>query len=206
VKPENRQAITATLFNLLQQSSDPQLRAKAAESLGRLKVEEAIPLLCQTVNQDPEIQVRLAAIDAMVAIAQPPILKLMTDKPQPIFNINQVGNINTGDVEIQGDQIGIQYNVQATEASQQLETLLAELRKASPNATDAEIFEILLQNFQTMPNNNAQGWQHWESIFSVVFAGGVEAIKVIAPVLGIPIEGCKRLFEIYQKNRQLPGG
>jgi hypothetical protein len=177
-----------------------------AESLGRLKVEEAIPLLCQIADQDPNIQVRLVATDAMVAIAQPPILRIMTDKSQPIFNINQVGNINTGDVEIQGDQVGIQYDVQATESSQQFKTLLSELRKAYPNATDAAIFEILLQNFQAMPKNNAQGWQRWLNIFSMVFAGDIEATKVLAPAWGIPIEITKRLYEIYQKNRQLPGG
>jgi hypothetical protein len=31
-------------------------------------------------------------------------------KNQPTFHINQVGNINTSDVTIQGDQIGIQHN------------------------------------------------------------------------------------------------
>lgn len=36
----------------------------------------------------------------------------MTEAPkkQPTFHINQVGNINTGDITIEGDQIGIQHN------------------------------------------------------------------------------------------------
>lgn len=33
-----------------------------------------------------------------------------TPKNQPAFQIQQVGTINTGDVTIQGDQVGIQHN------------------------------------------------------------------------------------------------
>lgn len=43
-------------------------------------------------------------------------------------------------------------------------------------------------------------------IQSVVFAGGLETVKVVAPVLGIQIEVGKRLYEISDRNRkQLPG-
>jgi len=37
---------------------------------------------------------------------------LMTDSPknQPTFHINSVGNLNAGNLTIQGDQIGIQDN------------------------------------------------------------------------------------------------
>ena len=36
----------------------------------------------------------------------------MTNSPtnQPSFQINSVGNINTGNVTVQGDQVGIQHN------------------------------------------------------------------------------------------------
>jgi len=33
-----------------------------------------------------------------------------SSKKHPIFHVNTVGNINTGDVTVQGDQIGIQHN------------------------------------------------------------------------------------------------
>jgi HEAT repeat protein len=70
VNPENRQAIIQTLVDLLQHSLDVRMRVKAAESLGILAVEEAIPLLRQAALQDPDLQVCLAAVDALVAISQ----------------------------------------------------------------------------------------------------------------------------------------
>jgi hypothetical protein len=50
--------------------------------------------------------------------------------------------------------------------------------------------------------NNPQKWQKWVDILSIVFVGGVEAVKMVAPVLGMPIEIGKRLYEIYARNRQ----
>jgi DNA-binding PucR family transcriptional regulator len=91
-------------------------------------------------------------------------------------------------------------------AQQQLAQLLTKLRSQYPNKPDAEIFEILLNGFGTMPQTNPQNWQRWQDIFSLVFAGGVEATKVLVPVAGIPIEVGKRLYDIYDRNRKsLPG-
>jgi HEAT repeat protein len=70
VNPENRQAINQTLVDLLQHSLDVRMRVKAAESLGILAVEEAIPVLRQAALYDPDLQVCLAAVDALVAISQ----------------------------------------------------------------------------------------------------------------------------------------
>ncbi|MEP0918799.1 hypothetical protein NC981_18370 [Leptolyngbya sp. DQ-M1] len=135
----------------------------------------------------------------------------MTQSPknQSIFYINQVGNINSGDVTIQGDQISIQHHYAPesnAEANQQLADLLTKLRTKYPTKTDAEIFDILINGFATMPQNNPQNWQRWQDIFSVIFAGGIEATKILIPVAGIPIEVLKRLYEVYDRNRtQLPG-
>lgn len=136
----------------------------------------------------------------------------MTHQPknQPTFHINTVGNLNTGDVTIQGDQVGIQYNYtfpdpKQTEATRNISELLQDIRSLYPQASDAEALNIIENGLATMRQNNAQKWRRWIDVFSVVFAGGVEAIKIVAPVLGIPIEVCKRLFEIYDCNRkQLP--
>jgi hypothetical protein len=39
----------------------------------------------------------------------------------------------------------------------------------------------------------------------MAFAGGMEAVKILEPRLGIPYEVAKRLYEIYERNRkQLP--
>ncbi|MFM2431434.1 MAG: hypothetical protein RLZZ511_2647 [Cyanobacteriota bacterium] len=210
MRPENRQIIIATLCTLLEEATDRKIRIRAAESLGRLKAETAIPCLCQIALEEADTDLRLAAIAALVTIAQPSNPMTETSKNQPTFNIQNVGNINTGDVTIQGDQIGIQHNYppdpNITEAHQQLTHLLIKLRNRYPDKTDTEIFEILLNGFTTMPQNHPQTWQRWQDIFSIVFAGGVEATKVLVPVAGIPIEILKRLYEIWDRNRkQLPG-
>jgi HEAT repeat protein len=70
VNPKNRQAINQTLVDLLQHSLDVRMRVKAAESLGILAVEEAIPVLRQAALYDPDLQVCLAAVDALVTISQ----------------------------------------------------------------------------------------------------------------------------------------
>jgi hypothetical protein len=42
---------------------------------------------------------------------------------------------------------------------------------------------------------------------SIVFAGGIEAVKAVNPWAGIPIEMVRKLYEVYEKNRQkLPEG
>ena len=88
----------------------------------------------------------------------------------------------------------------------QLTNLLLKLRTKHPGKTDAEIFDILLKGFDTMPQNNPQSWQRWQDILSVLFSGGIEATKLLVPIAGIPIEVTKRLYEIYDRNRQqLPG-
>lgn len=207
--PENRRIIIETLCTLLTDATDSAIRIRAAQSLGRLGAETSIPLLCQIALQDPDTSVRLAIMDALVTISQSVNPMSESSKNQPVFNINQVGNINTGDVTIQGDQIGIQHNYAPesnTEANQQLAHLLTKLRSRYPNKPDAELFEILINGFATMPQNNPQNWQRWQDIFSVIFAGGIEATKILVPVAGIPIEVLKRLYEIYDRNRkQLPG-
>lgn len=207
--PENRQIIIETLCTLLIDATDTTIRIRAAQSLGRLGAETSVPLLCQIALHDQDTAVRIAILDALVTISQFPNPMSDPAKNQPTFHINQVGNLNTGDVTVKGDQIGIQYNYAPesnTEATQQLTQLLTKLRTKYPNKTDAEIFDILLDGFAAMPQNNPQNWERWQDILSVIFAGGVEATKILVPVAGIPIEVLKRLYEIYDRNRkQLPG-
>jgi hypothetical protein len=100
-----------------------------------------VPALCLAASQDVDTQVRLIAIDALVYIAKPELLRAMPETPrnQPTFNINQVGNINTGDTSIQGDQIGIQ-NIQNTEQNFEIlladfQAFVADLQSQHPNIT-----------------------------------------------------------------------
>lgn len=117
--------IVRILCQLLSESENPRIRARAAKSLGRLGVPEAIPTLCQAVSTDSDVQVRLNAMAALVLTAKPHLTAMaQLPKNQPTFNIGSVGNLNTGDVTIQGDQVGIQHNYAA---SPELQTLIAEL-------------------------------------------------------------------------------
>lgn len=129
----------------------------------------------------------------------------MTNQPKVQLNFNAPVTGVAGNVE--GDQIIHNYAPQANlKETEQLTQVLQQLRQQNPNATDAELFEILLNGFQTMPQKNPQNWQSWQNILSILFAGGVESIKLICPPAGIPIEVGKRLYDIYQKNqKQLPG-
>jgi hypothetical protein len=82
----------------------------------------------------------------------------------------------------------------------------AEALTKYPDKTDAEIFDILLNGFSNMSQNNPQTWQRWQDIFNLLFAGGVEGIKIVCPPAGIPIEVGRKLYDIYDRNRkQLPG-
>jgi hypothetical protein len=208
ITPENLQAIVQILCKLLRDSQEPKIRAKAALSLGKLGIESAIPELDRAAATDPDIQVRLSAIDALVLIAKPELVAIMTEssKNQPNFNIHQVGNINTGDVNVRGDMVGIQYNYSFPEPKQaeavgQVSEVIQDIRQQNPQASETQIVDIIESELATMHQNEPQKWQGWIDILSIVFAGGVEAIKIVAPALGIPIEIAKRLYEIYDRNR-----
>jgi hypothetical protein len=128
----------------------------------------------------------------------------MNDIPKVQQNFNAPVSGVAGNV--QGDMIVHAPTPQATAVSQKLTDLLSQLRQKYPNDTDEQLFDRLTNGFQRMPQTNPQNWQHWQDIFSILFAGGVEATKILAPVAGIPIEVLKRLYEIYDRNRkQLPG-
>jgi len=214
ITPENQQAIVQILCKLLRDSEEPKIRAKAALSLGKLGIESAIPELSQAASTDPDIQVCLSAIDALLLIAKPELIAIMTEpsKNQPTFHIHHpVGQINTGDVKVKGDMVGFQYNYtfpepKQAEAVAQVSEVIQDIRQQNPQASETQIVDIIDGELATMHQNNPQKWRRWLDILSVVFAGGVETIKIAAPELGIPIAMAQRLYEIYDRNRnQLPG-
>ena len=128
-------------------------------------------------------------------------------------NTFNIGNFNADNAAVnlggtvQGDQIATQTQYtfpdpKQTEAIRAVSGLLHDLRNRHPQASDAEILEMIENSFATMQQNNPQKWRRWVDLFSVVFAGGKEAIKVVAPPLGIVIEVGNRLYEIYDRNRK----
>ena len=128
------------------------------------------------------------------------------------FNINSFNAdnaaINLGGT-VEGDQNVTQYTFpdpKQTEATRAVSDLLEDIRQRHPQASDDEILEMIEKGFVTMRQTNLQKWRKWVDVFSVVFAGGLEAVKVVAPPLGIPIEVGKRLYEISDRNRKQLAG
>jgi hypothetical protein len=128
----------------------------------------------------------------------------MVDQPKVQQNFNAPVTGVAGNVE--GDMIIYAPNPQQSAAEQQLQTVVTKLRQRYPNDTDSQLFQRLVEGFEAMPRQNLQNWQRWRDIFSVLFAGGIEATKVLVPVAGVSIKVSRRLYEIYDRNRkQLPG-
>jgi hypothetical protein len=134
---------------------DPQIREKAVTILGNCGAEVAIPDLERLVTDaDENIQVRLKAMDAIVSIAKLELITSMSEQPknQSTFNISQVGNINTGDVTVQRDQVGIQNNygtdLEIQNSIAEFQTILVRLQSQYPAATETEAVEIVNVEFQ----------------------------------------------------------
>lgn len=88
------------------------------------------------------------------------------------------------------------------EATRNVSKLLQDVHSRYPQASDAEILQIIEHGFSKMRQTNPQKWRGWVDVFSVLFAGGMEAVKIVVPELGIPYEIGKRLYEIYDCNRK----
>jgi HEAT repeat protein len=167
VTTENLQIIIATLCKLLAESSDLKIRIRAAESLGILEAQSAVPLLCRIAAQSSETDLCLAAINALVAIGQTTTQNPMPETPknQPIFNIGQVGNINTGEVNIQGDQVGIQHNYFGADPAlsaqiTDLQQLIADLEIQHPNPAGEEAALAIVNNaLTTIQTQQPDRWQ-----------------------------------------------
>jgi hypothetical protein len=167
VTTENLQIIIATLCTLLAESPDLKIRIRVAEALGILQAQSAVPLLCRIAAQSSETELCLTVINALIAIGQTTTPNPMSEIPknQPIFNIDQVGNINTGDVNIKGDQIGIQHNYFGTDPalSEQiadLQQLIADLELQHPNpAGEAAALAIVDNALTTIQTQQPDRWQ-----------------------------------------------
>jgi HEAT repeat protein/Cdc6-like AAA superfamily ATPase len=90
------------------------------------------------------------------------------------------------------------------EALAEITQILQKLQE-SPSA-ETQIEEILDAEFKEVERKDPEKWKRWMTWLSIVFAGGIEAVKAVNPWAGIPIEMVRKLYEVYEKNRQkLPG-
>ena len=99
-------------------------------------------------------------LEQIQSIEQIPMAE--TPKNQPTFHINQVGNINAGDVTISGDQVGIQHNYAPPQnlaaAAQEIQQLLEQLAHTSPTATEAEAPGIMEAELAKIERSQPEKW------------------------------------------------
>jgi hypothetical protein len=151
VNSENRRAIVQTLCTLLQQSPDARLRIKAAESLGILSVEESIPLLCQVALQDADLQVCLAAVDALVVISRSSLLEIM--------NIDRLAALETN-LTMLYEQLGGQEKAKITAEEAEKVRIEQKIRETKKELRqyEQEYVQVLAQQVkrQDLPESVAE--------------------------------------------------
>jgi len=118
-------------------------------------------------------------------------------KNQPSIRINQVGNVNTGDLTIYGDQVGIQHNYaqqqDLAEAAQRIQALLQQLSQTYPTEAERQI-EVVKREIVRNPTFKGR-------LLSAGKAGGVEAVKQLLdyvfenPVASVVAEIVKAFVE-----------
>lgn len=162
ITPEQKSSVIKLLCRILLTDRDERVRLVSAESLGKLRDARAVSALSQAASQDSAFQVRIVAVESLVLICNyQESIEIVSETPknQPTFHIGQVGNINTGDVDIQGDQIGVQYNystdLEIQAASIELKSLLLELQSNNPAiATTEEALAVIDVEFTEIKQTN----------------------------------------------------
>jgi HEAT repeats len=85
----------------------------------------------------------------------------------------------------------------------ELQQIIASFSTKYPDLDNVNIEDVIDAEFTTIQNNDPQKWQKLKDVLSVIFAGGTEAVKIVIPVAGIPIEVSKKPYEIWKKQRSL---
>ena len=107
----------------------------------------------------------------------------MTNQPrnQPTFHINRVGNLNTGDVTIAGDQIGIQ-NIQPESQDTSLLAIvqiIQELEKKYTLVQDPQqAIDIIDAEFKSLEASRSPQWQNLLNIKHLYNGGKKATVKV----------------------------
>ena len=107
----------------------------------------------------------------------------MTNQPknQPTFHINRVGNLNTGDVTIAGDQIGIQ-NIQPESQDTSLLAIvqiIQELEKKYTLVQDPQQeIDIIDAEFKSLEASRSPQWQNLLNIKHLYNGGKKATVKV----------------------------
>jgi 2C-methyl-D-erythritol 2,4-cyclodiphosphate synthase len=198
--------VVDALCKILLDDANPQVRVKAAESLGKLGYEDAIPALCEAWLQDKDINVRFQAADALVIIINPESIKTMSETPKYDFRGSNIGNFAD---KVEGNQIanqninisGQQQNI--AEAAKEIQDLLAQLQQTNPTITEAQKQAAIVKNVQQQIKQNPT---LRDRLWSAFKSGGIEALKQALdaiyknPLVSISVETVKGFLEAECKE------
>lgn len=164
--------------------ADPQIRAEAAKSLGKLGSEEAIPFLCQFLENEKTKDVILEIINAFTVIHNSGSNQLMPENPK--YNFPNAQNVQIVEQTDGGDVIAHNYASPQTlaEAATEIQNLLDQLAETKPLTS-----QVIQQEIQENSDFKTR-------LKKSISAGSIETLKVIFAPLGIPIEMLKAWLEI----------
>ena len=123
-------------------------------------------------------------------------LTIVTDK-QPIINFNQ-NNATIGvNYAAENSNIKFQQNINITEqdlaiAAQKIQAILNQLAQAYPTTTEIQKQDFIhkfLERIESTPD-----------LIKVILAGGIEWVKALYPLAGIPIEILRSIYEAVKKR------
>ena len=140
ISPEYKKIVIDALCSTLLNDANTQIRAKAAESLGKIGYEEAIPALCNAWLLDNDINVRFEAADALVMIINVRSIKTMPETPKYDLHGANIGNLADS---VQGNQIAFPtidvsgQEKSLAEAAIEIQDLLSQMQASYPT-TDYE--------------------------------------------------------------------
>lgn len=179
----------------LKEDPNPIIRKKAAETLGKLKSNQALEILLFVWENDENINVRCTAADAILEIIKPQSTqdKCMSEAPKYQFNNSTIGSLAD---TVQRDQKTIQHNYTSTqklsEAATEIKKLLEELNLNYPTETEIEK--------QTLSNQINDTVQTNARLRQILLEGGLELIKILCPWLGIPLAMGQKWLETAKHN------
>jgi len=186
LKPDNLQLVIEAFSKRLKHS-DAQMRKQAAESFGKMGNESIIPLLCQALEAENDLDVQSSIMDAIVLINNLTSETPMSENTQGSkYNIVQPQNVQ---IIEQGDGIIHNYATpqNLAEAAQEIQQLISQLTQTYPTNTEIEKQTFVAQVDAEIKKNSR--------LRSILITGGIELIKVLCPPLGIPIEMGKKWLE-----------
>lgn len=181
-KENLERAINACVQKLA--DSDSQIRAGAAKTLGELGSEEAIPFLCQSLENEKTKDVIFAIMNAFTVIHNSGSNQPMPENPK--YNFPNVQNIQIVEQTDGGDVIAHNYASpqNLAEGATEIQNLLDQLAETKP--LTSQVIQQEIQENSDFKNRLKKS----------LTAGSIETLKVIFAPLGIPIEMLKAWLEI----------